>query len=239
MSILRKMSDVVGYNDKQLAEIRARKSRQHVDSIDVDRPKSLGLETVRVARTADLLLPHSAPLAGFAQDLRAKMGLGGDIPHFDPWDGGVEAECLFLLEAPGSKAVRSGFVSRDNPDESAKNFFLINQEAGIDRKRVVVWNVVPWYLGDGRKIRAATTSDISAAEPALSGMLQFLGRLRVVVLVGKKAARARETIESVMPKARIFAMPHPSPMFVNRSKANRAKLLDALLAVATELRSPS
>jgi hypothetical protein len=65
-----------------------------------------------------------------------------------------------LLEAPGGRAVGSGFVSRNNPDETAKNFFLLNQEAGLPRSRTVTWNVVPWYVGSGEKIRAVTDADI-------------------------------------------------------------------------------
>ena len=40
------------------------------------------------------------------------------IPHFDPLDGGSNAQVLFLMEAPGPKASASGFVSRNNPDET-------------------------------------------------------------------------------------------------------------------------
>jgi hypothetical protein len=68
---------------------------------------------------------------------------GFDVPDFDPLDGGVNAACLFVLEAPGSRAVGSGFVSRDNPDETAKNWMLLNHAAKMDRRRVAVWNIVP------------------------------------------------------------------------------------------------
>ncbi len=42
-------------------------------------------------------------------------GLHQEIPFFDPLDGDVNARCLFVAEAPGPRAVLSGFVSRDNP----------------------------------------------------------------------------------------------------------------------------
>jgi uracil-DNA glycosylase len=67
-------------------------------------------------RAAKLTEPHVAPLTAFVEALRAEMGPGVGLPHFDPLDGGVEAEVLYLLEAPGPRAVESGFISRNNPD---------------------------------------------------------------------------------------------------------------------------
>lgn len=106
-------------------------------------PKSLALAHERALRLAAIELEHVAPLSAYVRALRKEMGPEYSIPDFDSMDGGVKADCLFLLEAPGPKAKVSGFVSRDNPDETAKNFYLLNQEAGIDRKRTVVWNIVP------------------------------------------------------------------------------------------------
>lgn len=65
------------------------------------------------------------------------------MPYFDPADGGVEARCLFLLEAPGPRAVLSGSVSRDNPDQTAENFSKFLTDAGIDRLNTVIWSTVP------------------------------------------------------------------------------------------------
>lgn len=31
--------------------------------------------------------------------------------------------------------------------------------------RTIIWNVVPWYVGSGEKIRAVTDADISASSP--------------------------------------------------------------------------
>ena len=56
----------------------------------------------------------------------------GDQAPANPgaWALCTDAAILYLLEAPGRRAIESGFVSRDNPDETAKNFFLLNIEAG-------------------------------------------------------------------------------------------------------------
>ena len=96
----------------------------------MDTPKSLGISHVREARLKDLRLPHSAPLVNFVESLRARTGRGTSIPYFDPHDGGTNAECLLLLEAPGKKAVESQFISRNNPDETAKNLWLFTESSG-------------------------------------------------------------------------------------------------------------
>lgn len=109
-----------------------------------------------------------------------EVGPDYSIPYFDPLDGGTLATLLYLLEAPGPRAVASGFVSRDNPDETAKSFLLLNQEAGIDRRRTVVWNIVPWYLGDGGRIRAAEVGDTTAGAGSLERLFGLLPRDRCV-----------------------------------------------------------
>ncbi len=134
-------------------------------TINVDRYCSLGDDQERQNRLKRIDEPPVAPLTEYVTALRAKTGRGSDIPYFDPLDGGIRAQCLFLLEVPWPKAVKSGFVSRNNPDQTARNFFLLNEEAGIDRRLTVTWNIVPWYIGDGNKIRAANRSDIEAGKP--------------------------------------------------------------------------
>ena len=78
------------------------------------------------------------------------------------------------LEAPGRRAIESGFVSRDNPDETAKNFFLLNIEAGIDRKLTVCWNIVPWYIGSDTKIRTANSNDTASGARCLNRVISLL-----------------------------------------------------------------
>ena len=59
--------------------------------------------------------PHIRPLAGFVEAIRKETGRGPNIPQFDPLDGGILASKLILLEAPGPQAVKTGFISRNNP----------------------------------------------------------------------------------------------------------------------------
>lgn len=68
-------------------------------------------------------LSHIAPLTEYVAKLRLR-GLG-EVPDFDPLDGGIEARILFLLEKPGpmtaegGKRIGSGFISRNNDDSTA------------------------------------------------------------------------------------------------------------------------
>jgi uracil-DNA glycosylase len=193
-----------------------------------DRPKLLANPAARGARITQLHEPHIAPLTAFVETLRAQVGPDVSIPNFDPWDGGIDAEILYLLEAPGPQAVLSGFVSRNNPDESAKNFFELNAQAEIPRERTITWNVVPWYIGDRNRVRAANRTDLQAGIRDLPPLFSILPRLCAVVLVGRKAQQARSAVRHLLPTVAIFECPHPSPQFVNRDPANRHRILDVL-----------
>lgn len=197
-----------------------------------DAPKTLRSQTAREERTRMLTMPHIAPLSNFVEKLRAEMGSDFGIPYFDPLDGGINASILFLLEAPGSKALSSGFISRNNPDETAKNFFELNKIAGIDRSVTVCWNVVPWYIGTETKIRPANYNDIEQALASLKRLLELLPKLRIIVLMGKKAAHVESKVLKMNPTVKIFTIPHPSPLFINRLPENRGLLLAELKRIA-------
>lgn len=203
--------------------------------MQIDRPKLLGDWEARTARHRQLHEPHIEALTRFVESLRARVGPEAAIPFFDPWDGGVRAGVLFLLEAPGAQAVSSGFVSRNNPDETARNFFELNAEAGIPRNRTVAWNIVPWYIGSARRIRAANRSDISRGIESLTELLPLLPELRAVVLLGHKAEAATEPIARSRPDLRLFRSPHPSPLYVNHKPGNRERILMVLRDVAAFL----
>jgi len=82
--------------------------------------------TVRERRRAMLGLPHVEPLTVYAAKLRERRSV--EVPDFDPLDGGVDAQVLFLFEKPGPMTagqggtkVRSGsgFISRNCPGPAA------------------------------------------------------------------------------------------------------------------------
>lgn len=192
----------------------------------IDMPKLLGNATANANRIQQLREPHIAPLTDFVERLRLEVGPDASIPFFDPWDGGVEATVLFLLEAPGPKAIYSGFISRNNPDETAKNIFELCQESGLERKTTVLWNAVPWYIGTGNKIRAATLADLKSGLKPLNQLLELLPALTTIVLLGRKAEKTIAQIDTN--KYRVFISPHPSPLFVNNAPGNREKILSVL-----------
>ncbi len=191
------------------------------------------------ARRRELLgLGHVAPLTAFVDTLRAETGYGELIPYFDPLDGGVQAAVLFLMEAPGPWAVRTGILSNDNPNQTARNFTTLRQQVGLDRRRTVLWNIVPWYIGSGRKIRPAGPADIRAGLVYLERLLPLLADLQLVVLVGRKAQQAEALLREKVPMIALIHMPHPSPQFVNFAPGNRGRLLAVLEEVRRFLDQP-
>lgn len=198
----------------------------------MDRPKLLGEPEAQEDRLRQLYSPHIAPLTRFVADLRVEAGNDVSIPYFDPWDGGIHAEILLLLEAPGPKAVNSSFVSRNNPDETAKNLFEISQSAGLPRSKTIIWNAVPWYIGNGARIRAATPTDLENGLKPLPRLLCLLPKLRAVILLGRKARKAASVIARENPSLHIFECPHPSPMFVNRAPGNKNTITNVFCMAA-------
>lgn len=201
----------------------------------MDAPKTLASEFERAARTALLTQSHIGSLVRLVERMREAKGPGYKVPDFDPLDGGINAQVLFLLEAPGPKAIASGFVSRNNPDETAKNFFLLNQKAGIDRRRTMIWNAVPWYIGSGTKVRPAKRDDVREADEWLKALMATLQQLQIVVFVGQKAMYAQGVVQRCRPDVQVMKMPHPSPMFINRSPDNRARALEALQEISVRM----
>ena len=193
--------------------------------LTTDEAQSLRYPDIRIAREAAVWETHVGPLNSFVRQIRQQRGAGKNVPYFDPADGGVNARCLFLLEAPGPQAVESGFVSRNNPDPTAGNFFELNKRAGLARESTVTWNVVPWYIGSGGRIRPASAADIRSAEPYLTRLLGLLPNLSVIVLVGRKAQRARGFVSDIATTPMVLEMPHPGPrVFNTRPDARRAML---------------
>ncbi len=154
---------------------------------------------------------------------------GAAVPYFDPTEAGIRARILLLLEAPGRRSALeagSGFVSPDNDDQTARNMWHLLREAGIDRGRdVVTWNVVPWYIGDGAKIRATRASDLDEAREATRELLSLLPNIRVVVLFGRPAAAAWRSLGLNL---EAIEASHPSPLNLNTRPERREEIRLAL-----------
>jgi hypothetical protein len=136
--------------------------------------------------------------------LRVQRGGGESVPWFDPDDAGVDARVLLLLEAPGAPSVgsgsprpaakRSGIISSHNNDSTAATAHTLRMEAGLATENgsdmCPHWNVVPWYVGDGTKIRPVGDPDLIEAQPALREVLSLLP----VPTLGIEQMRAPHTI---------------------------------------------
>ena len=169
-----------------------------------DGPRSLSSEQAIEQRIGMLALPHIKPLTNYVDTLRAE-GFG-DVPYFDPMDGGVNATSLFLLEKPGPMASSSGFISRNNNDPTANNIFNFMEQAKIGRETTCLWNTVPGWNGS-RKI---TSAELKAGAACLQRLFPLLQKLRVVVLIGKKAQRMEPLIADR--RIEILTSYHPSPI---------------------------
>lgn len=172
------------------------------------RPRSMRDPAVRQRRLEMLQMPHIAPLTILVEQLRLQDD--AEYPYFDPLDGGIDASLLFLYEKPGPMTATednpkaSGFISRDNDDPTAEATFSFMQQAGIPRAETVIWNVIPGWNGT-RKI---TSAELVNGVEHFDKLLPLLTRLRGVVLVGRRAARAKSLINSLP----VFASDHPSPL---------------------------
>lgn len=133
--------------------------------------------------------PHVAPLMAWVRTLRDH---GYQVPNVDPNDGGIRARVLLLLESPGPKAVVSGFVSRDNPDPSARNMGRALDQAGLRRSDVLLWNIVPYCVSTAEQNKNATMADVRRAARYTSQLFDLIPALKVIVFCGGVAKRGRE-----------------------------------------------
>lgn len=148
--------------------------------------------------------------------IRKECNLNREVPDFDPRNGNEAAKYLFLLEAPGPKAVQTGLISFDNPDPTAGNFREQLAVAGISRHEIAIWNVVPWYIGNeaGTAIRAAKGEDVRAGMEYLKPLVSAMPNLSCIILVGA-AARQAHLYLSGLTTARIVGCHHPSARVLN------------------------
>ena len=197
----------------------------------IDQPRLFRDPSEVERREAEIFSNNVAPLNTWVRELQIRLGPNAIVPWFDPQDGGCEAQILWLLEAPGPKATRerggSGFVSCNNNDGTAQNTWETREEAGVSRKLVVHWNVIPYYLGSSTKIRAYNPNDIAAVGPLLIELLNLLPRLQVVILGGEAARKVWRAFAPVHTTLHIIECPHPSPTNLNTRPGNREQVIEA------------
>lgn len=190
------------------------------------------------------------PLLGYTRDLaerKSRLVPGSPlthafVPQFDPAEAGVCARVLFLLEAPGPKTNPvnggSGFISVDNNDQSAENFWRARDATGITEVEATHWNTVGWYLGNSRMKPTAAMRAEGAAE-LRDRLLPLFHRLDGVVAVGQHAQDAMRRYQRLGAGLQfdwIEEIPHSSPLALNQ-KGKRDEFLAGLRRVRERLGS--
>lgn len=208
---------------------------------EIDEARSLRNPGVREARLKMLGCRHVASLTRYVEELRPEveqlrleLDIGELVPYFDPLDGGIDAKCLFIIEAPGIGPVKSGYISRNNDDDTAENFFNLNSEDDVDLDRTLTasWNLVPWYLGDGKRIWHPNTSEKAAGLAHLQRLLSGpMRNVEVVVLSGKPAREQAVAIKKQFPGLAVLEMPHPSRTNLNTHRGFRDEIRNTLREV--------
>ena len=190
----------------------------NMKSVFPEAPRALGAPENVEGRRAMLGDVHVKALSAYVDDLRQRFP-GWEFPDFDPLDGGVNADMLFLFEKPGPmtsplhKRQGSGFISRDNNDPTAEAIFSFMRTAGIDRGRTVLWNTIPGW----NRTRTIVSGEVREGIEELKRLLPLLPRLRTIVLVGKKAQRAKR---SLIPLGlRLCTSSHPGPLVKGPNRA--------------------
>jgi hypothetical protein len=105
------------------------------------------------------------------------------FPKFDP-AAPHKPHTLILLESPGPGVERSGMVSMNNDDDTARELLRLSQIAfgNFARNEILVWNAIPWFLGQGGKPKM---EHINNAKPIHLDLIHELnGTLKRVVFLG-------------------------------------------------------
>ena len=168
--------------------------------------KSLADHNNVLARLKLLEEKHILPLTRYVENLR-QHGFG-QVPYFDPLDGGINSRVLFLMEKPGPKAAISNFISRDNNDNTASNIFKFTEAAGILRENVCLWNIIPGWNGTIR----ITSTELKQGVECINDLITMLTQLKAIILIGKKAQTIKPLIEKNWPDLTIINSYHPSPI---------------------------
>jgi uracil-DNA glycosylase len=178
--------------------------------------------------------PHIRPVSELVRKIRRVVGC--DVPYVDPTLGGIRARVLLLLEAPAAAAAhRSGMLSPDNDDGTAANVFQLYESSGLTRRWCLHWNVVPWYIGSGSRIRTASRADVLEGQVWLARLIQQLPDLRLVVAMGSSARNgfARYLLREDAHILPWLAVPHPSQRIFNVIPDARPQLEQAF-RIATQ-----
>lgn len=116
------------------------------------------------------------------------------IPANDPANGqhGDKIDILFVNERPGPTAVKTGFVSPENPDESARRFKRLFEKVfgSKYRKKIFITNAVLWCPNVKKyKNKTPTLSEIKSSSDILSNQINKI-KPKIIVAMGRPALNA-------------------------------------------------
>jgi uracil-DNA glycosylase len=153
----------------------------------------------------------------WVDDVRAETG--EQIPYFDPAAARLGTQVLMLFQDPSEVAeTGSGFISRHNNDQTARNAYLAADAAGLSYDICLHWNVIPWWVDNPAKPRRTLSAEAVRARPYLKAVLELLEPAPSVIIVSGGAARhawKALTRAGNLPQlhgARVLHCPHPSPL---------------------------
>ena len=160
-----------------------------------DAPYTLGNpEEQKRIKKLDFEAHQIQPLLPLVDKIR--KGQQNEVPLPDPLDGGTNAKFLFLLRSPGREAKHSGFISMNNPDPTAKNTFKFLHEAGFKRKDILLWNIVPWYLG--KEAKNVNRETILVGAKYADDLVKLIPNLRALVFMGLDSKKAIPQFEKYL-----------------------------------------
>lgn len=214
------------------------------------RPKQHRDSDFLASKQARLWEEHVAPINQFVDQVKVEVAelraLAGEserpvvVPYVDPDSGGVRAKVLFLMESPaGPAALGSGMLSADNDDETAKNVWRAYEASGLPRTFGLHWNAVPWYVGDGKKNKGVTPTDVEQGRAYLDQLLDLAPEISVVLALGRPAQSSIAAAERDL-NARdiqVISAPHPSPISAGVTKGESLRQVNDAVALAHRLAS--
>ena len=147
-------------------------------------PRALQDPTLRRARAeAAFTAPHVKPLNELVLEIETEQA-ATNLPLIDPTFGGTNARVLLMLKAPEGDATprdhRAQFLSLDNDDPTAADYFQLTRDAGLDRTDLVAWNICP-FPAEGKD---PTATEVKRASRYHRRLFALLPKLEVIIWFG-------------------------------------------------------
>jgi hypothetical protein len=196
-------------------------------------------------RMAERYLGPIGDLNRWVDGVRAETG--ESVPYFDPRAALDGAKVLLLLQDPsGAADGESGFISRDNNDQTAHNVYELYLKTSLRYEDCIAWNVIPWWVANPAKGPRSLASEARRARQYLEEVIDLLpGDLAAVIVMGETQTQpawqaAVGHRHSSFRGAEVRFTAHPGPLAINQTdkKTGRRKgdlIADAFSEVANML----